>query len=190
MSSTAPIVAAPAALKKDFDDLVALFDSLSEASNQLNSLNAQLNVDHLANVRLHTDLYKELQSKVGEIDAAIQVIAARNPQWFAKKATLETPYGQVKRTPSTKVVVADEQVSITLIKAAGRGDDFLATTTTIRKEVIELLEDDELKKYGIRRETTYNFNAKPAGVDLGKSVAAAEKTDKGAAKTVKKVGAS
>jgi chromosome segregation ATPase len=184
---SAPVLApAPTAKPTDFADLVSLLEKLSEVSNELAALEAQLNTNHLANVRLHTDSYKALQTQIGEIQAAIQVLAERNPQWYEKKKSVETPYGLVKRTTSTKLVIPDEAVSVTLIAAAGRADDFLVTNTTIRREVIELLGDEELKKFGISRSTTHNFNPEPASVDLGKPVKAAEKSDKAAAKTVKK----
>ena len=188
---TQPItaIAVSPALKKDFEDLVNLLDRLTDVENDLAKLNASLNADHLANVRLHTDTYKHLQATAGEVKAAIEVIAARNPQWFEEKKTLETPYGLVKRTSSTSLVIPDEGVTITLIKAAGRDADFLKTTTAISREGLEKLSDEELKKYGVSRLTEYNFKPEPAGIDLGKSVKAAEKSDKAAAKAAKKAGA-
>ena len=179
--STATLAPAPTALKTDFSDLVTLLDGLTETQNDLNALNAQLNTEHLANVRLHADRYKALQARASELTAALEVIAKRNPQWFAEKATLATPYGEVKRTSSTSLVVPDEAVTITLIKAAKREDDFLKTTTTVRLEVMEKLEDADLAKFGIQRKTEYNYNTKAAAVNLGKSVAAASKTVKKAA---------
>lgn len=187
MNTTAP---APAALKKDFEDLIALFHQLTDASNELNKLNSSLNDSHLANVRLHTDTYTALQTKIGEANAAIEVIGERNPQWFAEKANLETPYGSVKRTTSTALQVADEAITITLIKAAGREKDFLVTTTAISLESLKKLSDDELKKYGVLRKTTHNFNPEPAAIDLGKAVKAVEKSAKAAAKAAKKAVAS
>jgi len=182
MTNPAP---APAGLKNDFGDLVNLLDQLTDAENDLSKLNTQLNVEHLANVRLHTDTYKRLQSLIGETEAAIQVIAARNPQWFEEKKTVETPYGVVKRTSSTSLVIADEAVTITLIEAAGRAGDFVVTTKTISREALEKLDDDELKKYGVRRETKHNYKPEAAALDLGKAVKQAEKSDKAAKKTAK-----
>lgn len=186
MNTTAP---APAALKKDFDDLINLLDQLTDAENSINKLNGSLNDTHLANVRIHSEEYKQLQTTIGNAKAAIEVIAARNPQWFEEKKTLETPFGLVKRTSSTSLVIADEGVTITLINAAGRASDFLKTTTTISRETLEKLSDEELKKYGVARVTEYNFKPEAASVDLGKSVKAADKSAAAAAKAARKAGA-
>lgn len=182
----APIAPAPTAQKNDFADMVTLLEQLTEAENSLGKLTAEMNVDYLAHVRLNSDTYKRLQTTISTVNAALQVIAERNPQWFEEKKTLTTPYGEVKRTTSTSIVIADPAVSITLIKAAGRADDFLAVTTTIRKEAIETLSDGELAKYGIKRVTEHNYKPEAASVDLGKAVKQAEKSDKAAAKTAKK----
>jgi hypothetical protein len=184
-----PIAPAPTALKEDFGALVNLLADLTDAANDLQKLEASLNQDHLAAVRLHVDRYKELQTRIGQAEAALAVVAQRNPQWFEEKKTLATPYGQVKRTTSTALVIADEAATIALIRAAKREEDFLEIKTAIRKEALETLEDAELRKYGVRRETTHNFKPEPASVDLGKAVKAAEKTDKAANKTAKKAAA-
>src|SRR4051794_30799221 len=97
---------APTVLKNDFSDLVNLLDDLTSASNDLAALEHDLNASHLGNVRLHSIAYKGLQTRIGNAKAAIEVIAARNPQWFEEKKTLETPFGEVKRTTSTSLVIA------------------------------------------------------------------------------------
>jgi len=185
--TTAP---APTALKNDFADLVNLLDRLTFAENQLAKLQQTLDTQHLDTVRGHMPAYKELQTTIGECEAAIAVIAARNPQWFEEKKTVETPFGELKRTTSISLVVADPAVTMTLIKAAKREGDFIKASEELRLEVLGTLDDDALAKFGIKRLTKHNFNAAAAGVDLGKAVKAAEKSDKAAAKAAKKAGAS
>lgn len=170
-----PTVTAPTPAKNDFTDLVNLFAELTDASGEMDKLETSLNQDHLANVRLHIDTYKALQARLGAAEAAISAIAQRNPAWFEEKKTVDTPFGEVKRTTSTSLVIADEAATIALIRAAGRADDFLVMTTSVRREAIETLEDHELAKLGVRREVKHNFKPAPARLDLGKAVKAADK---------------
>ena len=179
-------VPALAALPGDFADLVNLLNALSVAENKISHLNQNLNAQHLETLKGYADEYKTLQSDISATRAAIEVIAARNPQWFEEKKTLITPFGEVKRTTSTSLIIPDEAVTITLIRAAKREEDFLVTTTAISKEALEKLEDAELAKYGVSRKTEHNFKPEGASVDLGKSVKAAEKSAKATAKTAKK----
>lgn len=184
---TQPAIApAPAAQPKDFADMVTLLEKLTETENALGQLTSEMNVDYLAHVRLNSDRYKELQTAIGAVDAALKVIGERNPQWFEEKKTLTTPYGTLKRTTSISLEIADPAVSITLIKAAKREEDFLDVKTTIRKEAMENLTDEELAKFGIKRVTEHNFKPEPATIDLGKAVKAADKSAAAAAKTAKK----
>ncbi len=181
------IAPTPAGKPDDFASLVNLLEALTAAENNLTKLQQTLDSQHLETVRGHLPAYKELQTKVGEFEAAIEVIVTRNPQWFADKQNLATPVGAVKRTSSTKLEVADPTVTITLIKAHKRDADFIRTTEELRLEVLEGLDDEQLAKLGIKRVTTHNFKTAPKVVDLGKAVKAADKTDKAATKTAKKV---
>jgi hypothetical protein len=175
--------------KNDFSDLVNLLEQLSQAENDHRVLESELNASHLAAVRLHVDRYKEIARITGETKAALEVLAARNPSWFEERQTLGTPFGELKRTSSTSLVIADEAVTIALIRAAKRQDDFLRIETHVNKEALEALGDDELAKYGVARKTTYHYKAAGAGVDLGKAVKAAEKSEGAAKKTAKRAAA-
>ena len=188
MSTT--IAPTPSALKEDFTSLVNLLDRLTHAENELAKLQQVLDAQHLDTVRGHMPAYKELQTTIGECEAAIVVIAARNPQWFEEKKTVATPVGEVKRTTSVSLEIADPSVTITLVKAAKREADFIKVTEELRLEVLEALADEQLAKLGIKRVTKHNFKSGPAGIDLGKAVKQAEKSEKAAAKTAKKAGAS
>ena len=183
---TTAIAPAPTAKPSDFADLVGILDRLSHAANQLARLEQTLNAQHLDTIRGHMPVYKELQATVADCEAALEVIAARNPQWFESKKSVATPVGEVKRTTSNKIEIADPLVTMTLILAAGRAGDFIRTEEALRIEVLETLDDDQLAKFGVKRVTTHNYKIAPASVDLGKAVKAAEKSDSAAAKTVKK----
>lgn len=176
---------APTAKPSDFADLVNLLQQLTETTAALRKLEGKVTARYIDTVTDSVEEYKALQTKLGEAEAALAVIAERNPQWYAEKSNVSTPFGEVKRTSATELVIADEAATIVLIRAANRSEDFLRVTTTVNREALEKLEDDALTKFGVSRKTTYNFKPSAAKVDLGKAVKAAEKTAKAAAKTAK-----
>ncbi|MCX6952599.1 MAG: host-nuclease inhibitor Gam family protein [Verrucomicrobia bacterium] len=187
--STTSTPPAPAGLKNDYADLVNLLAALTAATTELNSLEADASKEQLALAKGYIERYKELQTTIGETEAALQVIAARNPQWFAKATTLKTPFGAVKRTTATSLVIADETMTIALIRAAKREDDFLNVETTISIESLEKLEDAELAKLGVRRSQTHNFKPSAKKAEFGEAVGEAEKSPAAAKKTAKGVAA-
>lgn len=182
MTTTAPL---PTAKPSDFADMVNLLERLSSISVTTTKLETKLNAENLATVRQYADEYKALQTELGQVESALAVIGERNPQWFDDKKTITTPFGELKRTTSKKLEIADETATIALIRAARRAEDFLVVTTTLNREALENLEDAELRKFGVRRSVTHNYNPAPASVDLGKAVKAAEKSDRAAAKAAK-----
>ncbi|MBX3736709.1 MAG: hypothetical protein KF715_08475 [Candidatus Didemnitutus sp.] len=125
-----PVAPAPTAQKDDFASLVNLLDRLTHAEVQLAKLQQVLDAQHLETVRGHMPAYKEFQTIIGECQAAISVIAQRNPQWFEEKKTVVTPYGELKQTSSKSLEVADPAITITLIKGAKREADFIKVTET------------------------------------------------------------
>jgi hypothetical protein len=182
MTTTAPL---PTAKPSDFADMVNLLERLSTLAVSVSKLEAKLNSENLTTVRQYADEYKALQTELGQVESALAVIAERNPQWFSEKKTITTPFGEVKRTTSTKLEIADETATIALIRSAKREEDFLVVSTALNREALENLEDDELRKFGVRRSVTHNYNPAPASVDLGKAVKAAEKSARAAAKAAK-----
>jgi hypothetical protein len=182
------IAPTPAARPSDFADLVNLFAALTKSENNLARLQQVLDSQHLETVQGHMEAYKEIQTLIGECEAAIKVIAARNPQWFEDKKSIAMPVGELKRTTSTSIEIADEEITMTLIRNAGRAAEFIKTSHVISKEALELLKDEDLKKFGVKRVVEHNYKCAPASVDLGKAVKAADKSAKAAAKTAKAAG--
>lgn len=178
-------IATTAARPSDFADLVNLLQQLTETTAALRKLEGKVTARYIDTVTDSVEEYKALQTKLSETEAALAVIAERNPQWYSEKKTVETPFGEVKRTSSTELVIADEAATIALIRAANRSEDFLRITTTVNREALESLEDDALAKLGVSRKTTHNFKPAAAKVDLGKAVKAAEKSAGAAAKTAR-----
>lgn len=173
--STITLPVPPNAKATDYSDAVALLEAYSAADAALKALDTKLNAEHLELVREHLPAFKRLQSELADLESALVVLAERNPQWFAKTVTVKTPVGHVKQTSSTKLEIADEKISITLIEAAGRGGDFVKHEKSLDREALEKLPDEALAKFGIARVTTKNYKLATASVDLGAAVKAQEK---------------
>lgn len=193
MNTTAtPATFAPAPRSGDFESTVNLLAVLGEANRQLASLKAQIETGYVGLVNAHRETYAKLQSTVSETEAALEVIARRNPQWFDDKKNVSTPYGAVKFKSSKELIVADENLSVQLVLAlAGKADadKFLRTVQVLNKEALNELTDIELAKFGIVRKAKENFSVDTDVVDLGKAVKSIEKSEKNAAKASKKAAA-
>lgn len=188
-TSAIPATFVDAPRTSDFTDVVNLLAVLGEANRQLAGLKAEVESGYLEIVSAHRERYAKLQSTVTETEAALEVIARRNPQWFGDKKTVATPYGGVKFTASKELVVADENISIQLIRALAPDSDLLRTVQVLNKEALEKLSDTELARFAIVRKAKENFKVDTEVVDLGKAVKAADKSAKAAGKTAKKAAA-
>lgn len=176
----------------DFNDFLALIMVLGEANRRLRLLTTEIETGYLNIVDAKRDEYATLQTQIGDTEAAIEVITRRNPRWFEKSKTLGTPYGDVKYTSSTELVVADEGISIQLIKALSRDENgdsnaasYLRTKEVLNKEALEKLSDAELARFAIIRRLKENFSVNTEVIDLGKAVKTSEKNKKTAAKAAK-----
>lgn len=154
----------------DYSNLIDLLAVYSDATDRLAELQSRLNDDQRSLVDDARDEYVELQTKLGEAEAAVEVICRRHPEWFKKAKTLKTLYGAAGFRETTRVIVPDERAAITLITAAGRDADFVRTVRELDLEALEKLGDDELAKFGLIRKTDNAFSLKPAKLDLGKAV--------------------
>jgi hypothetical protein len=173
----------------DFENVINLLSVLGEANRQLDALTRQIEVGYIALVNPQRERYAKLQGTVTETEAALEVIARRNPQWFDDKKSVTTPFGGVKFTKSSELVVADENISVQLVLALAGKDGaakYLRTVQVLNKEALDELTDAELAKFGVLRKAKENFKAATDVVNLGKAVKAAERSDKAAAKTAKK----
>lgn len=176
----------------DFENVINLLAVLGEANRQLAELEREIEAGYVALVAPHRERYAKLQATIGETEAALEVISRRNQQWFTETKNIKTPYGTVKFTSSSELVVADEGIAVQLIKAlAGKDgeEQLLRTVQVLNREALEKLPDGELARYAILRKSKENFKVGTDIVDLGKAVKAADKSDKAAAKTAKKAAA-
>ena len=183
MSTTATFVDAPRV--GDFENAINLLSVLGEADRQLTALQADIQAGYLEIVNAHRAVYAKLQQTVSESEAALEVIARRNPSWFADAKTVKTPYGSVKFTSSKELVVANEEVSIKLIEAFKR-PELLRTTVELNREALADLSDAELAQFALVRKPKENLTVKTEVIDLGKAVKAVEKSEAGAKKAAAK----
>lgn len=175
--------------KGDFEAVVNLLDVLGNANRQIARLEATIEASYVDLVKPHRDLYAKLQGTITETEAALEVIARRNQQWFEDKKSIATPFGGVKFKQSTSLEVADENISVQLITALcpkAEADKYLRTVVVLNKEALEDLTAEELKRFAITRKVKENFSADTGVIDLGKAVKAADRSDKAASKTAKK----
>ena len=171
---------------EDFKNLVDLLDVFSFAHHSLEEMQANMNREIMETIEGYRKDYSEMQRTLTEAETAIEVIATRHPEWFAEKKGLKTPYGMVKFTTSRPLVVANEELSLELIRRDAHGlaldpENLIREREELNLEVLATLSDEQLRAFKIRRETKENFSVVPAKIDLGKAVKeAAEKPEKAA----------
>ncbi len=100
----------------EYQNLVDLLAIVSECEARLKSMEADLQSEFLEAVDTRRKEYSDLQQKQIEAEQSIELIARKHPEWFASRRSLKTPYGAVNFRKSTKLVVANEEVSILLIQ--------------------------------------------------------------------------
>lgn len=163
-------------------DLLAVY---SEACNRLAMLETDSTQEFLMWVDESKEEYAELQEAIGKAEAALENLALANPDWFEGKKSIRTLYGTVKLTKSTKMEVANEEVTLVLLEARAKTDelfkleDVTRSVRTLNLEALEKLDDTTLAGFRIKRVTTENFKVEPLKVDMGKAVK--ESTAKAAA---------
>lgn len=160
----------------DYKNLIDLLAVYSESHARLSKMQAEINEEVLDTVDPRREEFAEIQAAASQAEEAIREIAGRNPQWFPEGAkTLKTPYGHIQSRASTSLAVPSEEATIRLIRAAGKETQFLRVNTTLDKEALEALKDDELAEFGIIREKGESLTIKPVALDMGKAVEAATK---------------
>ena len=172
---------------EQFQHMTELLAELSDYTNRLQRLENGLNANFLTILKSKVEDYSAIQAVLTEAEKQIKTIAARNPQWFTERATLKTPYGAVKQTTGTSLVTDSEDLSIQLIEQqaqfdAARAeqdptfvpalklDALIRQKKELDREALEKLDDQTLRRFGIRRETRTDIKVTPANVDMGKAV--------------------
>lgn len=172
---------------EQFQHMTELLAELSDYTNRLQRLENGLNASFLTILKGRIDDYSQLQSVITEAEKQIKTIAARNPQWFTERANLKTPFGAVKQTTGTSLVTDSEDLSIQLIEQQAQFDAARAASDPsfipalnlaglirqkkeLDREALEKLTGEQLKRFGIRRETRTDIKVTPANVNMGKAV--------------------
>ena len=155
----------------------------SEASNRLQTIEAQANEDQLGLVDDVRGDYSRYQDVLMATAAAAEIIARRHPEWFSRKATLTTPYGQVKLADNPpKLESENEELSVVMIETHAEKDPefkpelYLRTVKSLNLDALKTLDDGLLKKFRIKRTQSDTFSIKPTKLDLGKAVEKAAET--------------
>lgn len=164
------------AQQDDYQKLTENLGRYTKLANRLAEIEAGF---QLAITELIADCYKddfaELQSELSDVEAAIETLAIRHPEWFAKVKTIKTPFGSVASRSTTKIEVSNEEATIALLETRGdEGKPFLRERKYLSIESLEALDDGELKRLKLKRVTTEKITISPAKVDLGKAVKKAE----------------
>ena len=174
MIATAEQIAA--ATQQDFQRLVELMNQFSVASNALKLLEATVNESQMKIVTTHSKEYADLQLSLAEAEKSLKTISQDHPEWFGKKKSIKTPFGTVKFTRSTKLVVKNKEVTLARLDVKKAKDEkfdrsrFVRSEEALNLEAFEALDDKELAYYGIERQPEENFSVTPVELDMGKAV--------------------
>ena len=158
-------------------DMLALF---SDATNRLAELGAELNRQQLDLVDDHREEYSKLQDAIARSEEALRLLALKNPDWFEGKRTVKTPYGKLKFTTSSKLVIANPDTTLALIANEPRVNPAFDAKFYVRevrepkREALELLDDATLERFKVRRVKDETFKVEPATVDMGAAVKSAD----------------
>jgi hypothetical protein len=161
----------------EYSNLVDLLALHTESTTRMGELETAVQEAYLEIVDANRKLYAYLQNKIAESEMGIKIIALRHPEWFQAIKTLKTPYGTVGFRSTTKLDVANEELTIALIERLPDADLYLRTRKFLNLEALESLEDFALKGLQISRVTTEKCTVTPAKMDLGKAVKKAAETE-------------
>jgi len=177
----------PESTDPEFQNLVKLLAIFSEASNRIDTLQAEATADHLETIDHIRDEYAALQQALTESGTALELIVLKHPEWFATKRSIKTAFGTVKLHTSHPLVIPNEEVTQLLIEKEIEGQKLrradptapasefdaaalLRTRIEIDREALEKLDESQLKKLRVHRERKDNFSVAPAKLDLGAAV--------------------
>lgn len=161
---------------KHYKDLVDFLAILTDGTARLAALELDLQNEYIEAVDERREDYAAIQEAIGKAETVIRDLALQHPEWFAEAKTITTPYGKVQSRTSTKLEIANEDVTLALLKQLGPDSaPFIRTTEEINREALEALPDDELARIRVKRVTAENVTITPHKPNLGKAVKQAAK---------------
>jgi len=167
-----------------FAQFVTLLAIYSDASNRLEDLENEANAQFLELLDGKTKEYAELQAALTSTENALETMARSNPDWFGDKKSVSTPYGAVKLTKSSKLVIDNPELTTVLLEQEGeknpefKAGDYIHTARTPNKEALEKLPASLLKKFRVAVLQDDSFSVAPAKVKMGKAIKEANKSVK------------
>lgn len=172
---------------QDFADLVSLLAVYSSANNELTALESTVNGELLELVDDHKKDYATFQEALTKSESAIELIVRRHPEWFVGRKSVKTPYGTAKLHSATKLEPVNEEATVKLLRAEAKSnpefkaDDFIRVNEVPNLEALEGLDDEQLKRFMVKRVKEEKFSVTPAKVDMGKAVKEAVEKQQAAA---------
>jgi Bacteriophage Mu Gam like protein len=162
----------------DYQRLVTALERFSRASAAASGVQALVDTALMGLIEKHRDAHAELASAATAAEEEVKGIARAHPEW-ADGRTIKTPFGSVQFRRTSKLVVRDEEATLRKIeenKIELAPEEFIRVEKHPNLEALEALDDGQLRKLGVVRETSDAIVVKPAKVELGKprSQAAAE----------------
>lgn len=156
----------------EYKNLVDLLAVYSECSARLASLKGIADAALLETVDEHRADFAAAQGAMDAAEKAIREIVAAHPEWLDGR-TIATPYGKVRATKTTKLVVANPEATVALIRACSLREplyhEFIRTVHEPNLETLAGLDDRELNRIGISRVISDSIKVIPAEVDMGKA---------------------
>lgn len=157
---------------ESYHKLTEELGAYTRLSNQLAEIEArfQAAITELIS-ECYRDEFQELTEQLQAVEARIELLALKNPDWFEKTKTVKTPFGTVASRATTKLDVENEEATIAILELRGeQGKPFLRERKYLSIESLEALDDAELQRLKVRRVRTEKITISPAKVDLGKAL--------------------
>ena len=168
-------------VSKDYEEMLHIQSVHSTACNNLEVLQTEANRELIALMSERKEIFAQLSVAIADAEAALEIIARLHPEWFLKKKSLRTPFGEIKFHASTVLEIANADITLALVKSAAEHDaEFslaLVKVETLDREALEKLDDAVLERFRIRRVKKENFSVKPAQAIMGEAISAAEQEE-------------
>jgi hypothetical protein len=158
--------------ESDYSRLIELQSALNQADNALAVIDAQVNPIVSAIIDERRAAWAAAQAQRNEAETEIKSLVEAHPEWLDGK-TVKTPFGTVSLRESSSLEIPNPEGTIALIRqvfprAELDPDQYLVTTESPRKELLETLPENILSKVGVTKTRSTSITVKPAKIDMAK----------------------